>query len=285
MRYIKVKVSFCFAPKRLYRVLLVPEETNLVRFAQILGDSLHFEWEHLFRFSTKTANYEADYDDFVSYFKPQNSQLMRDCTIENLGGTAVFEYDFGEGWKFNVRIYKRRVEREGDKEVWLLEGAGQGIWEDEIFSLISYLDGIINDSTEVDEDSGYSLPWNFENTKFSDFDKPLDLELEQKYLDEQLERTLVLDDDDDEEDDEDEYEDEDDLFDADTLDDAAVMQRFEDVTGKLDRLGTDVALHKWVSQSLAELRAKYGELRSTLLVMRMLMDEQENIANLDDRMF
>lgn len=276
MHYIKVKVSFSYGPKRLYRVLLVPEGTNLVRFAQIIGDSLHFEWEHLFRFSTKTARYEADYDDFDAYFAPESSYLMKDFTIEALGEKAVFEYDFGDEWKFDVRLYKRHVEREGDKEVWLLEGAGQGIWEDEIYSLISYLDGVINDSTEVDEDSEYSLPWNFENTKFSDFDKPLDLELEQKYLDERLERMLTVDDDDDEDD---EYEEENDLFDVDTHDDAAVMQRFEDVTGKLDCLGTDAALHKWVSQSLAELRAKYGEPRSTLLVMRMLMDEQMSIAN------
>lgn len=282
MRYIKVKVSFRFAPKRLYRVLLVPEQTTLLQFAKILGNSLHFEWEHMFMFRNGNTCFELEYNDFGDFFESAPCLLMKDCTIEDLGSTAVFEYDFGDGWEFNVRMYKKHVEREGDKEVWLLEGAGQGIWEDEFYSLISYLDGIIDDSYEIDEDSAFSLPWNFENTKFSDFDKPLDLELEQKYLENELKHELYFGDEDDDDGDDavdvdDGEEDEDDR--------AAVLSEFLNQTDKMERFGTDEALQKWIDNTLAILRKKYGEHDASLLVMRMLMEGCEKVAALGGKIF
>lgn len=46
----------------------------------------------------------------------------------------------------------------------------------------------------------------------------------------------------------------------------------------MDRLGTDKALHKWVNQTLQKLQNQYGELYATMLVLRMLMEEQQQIA-------
>ena len=57
------------------------------------------------------------------------------------------------------------------------EGAGQGIWEDNIRSLYALFSGEISPLEDhEDEDKEIYFPWNCEIEKFGDFDMPLDLE-------------------------------------------------------------------------------------------------------------
>lgn len=260
MRYVKMKASFRYAPDRLFRVLLVPENVDLLRLAQIIGDSFHVEWEHLFEFRKGNTNYVLDTEEnFGDIFSNSISEPMQDYDIRDLGQKAVFEYDFGDGWLFDLRIYKRIVERDEEKAALILEGAGQGVWEDDIGGLYAYFDGRASD----DESDGfeYGLPWNFKNENYSDFDKPLDLIAEQKYIEDRLKHKIVL-------------EDNNDMAE----DDDSIMEMLLAETEGLDRLGTDKALHKWVSQAMTKLRSQYGEPRATMLVFRMLLEEQQSIA-------
>lgn len=262
MRYTKVKACFRYAPDRLYRVLLVPEQVDLLRLAQIIGESVHVEWEHLFEFRKGNTHYVLDADDDLgSLFGDMISKPMQDFDISALGKKAVFEYDFGDGWLFDIQIYKRTVERDDEKAAWILEGAGQGIWEDYIGSLYAYFDGRIDDDFEEPEDSEYGLPWNFKNKHFRDFDKILDLTAEQEYLDERLKREIVLEN-----------------KEAEDIEADAIMDGFLAETDGMDRLGTDKALHKWVNQTLRKLQNQYGEPHATMLVLRMLIEEQQQIA-------
>lgn len=261
MRYIKLKASFRYAPDRLFRVLLVPENVDLLRLAQIIGDSFHVEWEHLFEFRKGDTHYVlTTEDDFGDFFSNSISEPMQDHDIRDLGQKAVFEYDFGDGWLFDLRFYKRIVEWEEEKAAFVLEGAGQGVWEDNIGGLFAYFDGSVTDDAEPN-DFEYNLPWNFNNENYSDFDKPLDFIAEQKYLEDRLKHKIVLEDDE-----------------AVDEDDDSIMEEFLKETDGLDRLGTDKALHKWVSQAMTKLCRQYGEPRATMLVFRMLLEEQQSIA-------
>lgn len=63
----------------------------------------------------------------------------------------------GDGYKFRVHQYKNLVEHESDKDIILIDGKGQCIFEDNIFALCNYLDGYF-DGYSTDEDY---LPWNY----------------------------------------------------------------------------------------------------------------------------
>lgn len=62
------------------------------------------------------------------------------------------------------------------KKIIVLEGKGQGIWEDNISSLYALFEGKINPNCSKDEYKGYYKPWNYSIVKFGDFDLPLDVE-------------------------------------------------------------------------------------------------------------
>lgn len=189
MKYIKIKVSFKFYPDRFYRVLLVPENIELYDLAYAIGTSVHVDWDHAYQFIANKTCYLPDemLDGFLC-----DGESMDGKTIDVLGEKAVFEYDFGDDWKFDVRIYKRRVERPEVKSALILEGKGAGIWEDSISTFYDYMDGEIDDSIlnmSLESDDFPMLPWYIADEpdrKLSDFDKPLDLEAEQRYLDDKL---------------------------------------------------------------------------------------------------
>ena len=59
----------------------------------------------------------------------------------------------------------------------VLDGKGQGIWEDNISTLYAYLNGEIDkDFDGEDEQKGIFKPWNFNIKKYSEFDNSIDLE-------------------------------------------------------------------------------------------------------------
>lgn len=178
MIYKKIRMDFRDCKERFYRVLLVREDVNLVELGCIMCTAVKAQFEHLFLFHKKKTDYvpEAFLDDWqLDEWLPMNRYKLAD-----LGDTFVFEYDTGDGWEFNCKVYKKAVEKPGKQYAYLLDGKGQGIWEDNIYSLWKYLDGEVDpDSGEENEEEGIYLPWNFENEKYSDFDN-FDLEEEQE---------------------------------------------------------------------------------------------------------
>ena len=77
-------------------------------------------------------------------------------------------------------------EVKGNKIAYLLDGKGQGVWEDNKGSLMAYIDGEIKpESNKENERKGYHLPWNFNNTRYGDFDY-YDIEKEKEFFDSNL---------------------------------------------------------------------------------------------------
>jgi len=189
--YIKIKASFRYAKDRLYRTLLVRPHTNLFELGCILSMSLGAEFEHLFSFSTKTCSFFLAPDDADLFWADNGYAPMENHTLDDLGENFTFKYDSGDGWDFTCKVYKRQPIFKDTRKAIILEGKGQGIWEDNIRSLFAYLNGEIDpDSSEEDDELGVYPPWNFEIEKYSDFDKPLDIEALQKKLDDKLESTI-----------------------------------------------------------------------------------------------
>ena len=92
----------------------------------------------------------------------------------------TFMYDFNSQWHFDG-IVLETIEFDSKKEVILLDGKGQGIWEDRIKTLYAYFDGKLDPESLIeDEENKYFKPWNKRVTKFGDFDTAFDLEYEKE---------------------------------------------------------------------------------------------------------
>ena len=108
-------------------------------------------------------------------------EAFKDKTIKDLPERFIFEYDTGDGWDFECKIYKKEVikEIEDDEDIptgFVLDGKGMGIWEDNIYSLYAYLNNEIDkDYNQEDEERGIYKPWNFDINKYSEFDDPIDI--------------------------------------------------------------------------------------------------------------
>ena len=177
MIYTKIRVDFKYGPKgRFYRVILVKEDINLYNLGVGLGLALGAEFEHCFLITEGNINKEYVMAAFMVDPMPSYKYLAN-YTLNDLGDKFCYEYDNGDGWDFICKKYKRKVELDSKKDIIVLEGAGQGIWEDNIGSLYALFSGEINPLEDhEDEDKGIYFPWNFEIEKFGDFDMPLDIE-------------------------------------------------------------------------------------------------------------
>ena len=172
MEYLKLKVKFKPYPKRFYRTLLVRPDINLVDLGCILVTALEGTFEHCFLFETRDFSYEPIM--FLTEYVNIKSRLMDDYTINDLGEKFSFVYDTGCNYEFDCSVMKKRVEVSDEESAYLIDGAGQGIWEDYIGELYDYLDGKIDPSSQGDVE--HQLPWNFDNDCFGDFDTAFNLE-------------------------------------------------------------------------------------------------------------
>lgn len=185
MTYTKIRVDYKYAPKgRLYRLLLIKGNPDLERLAIIIGTSLGAEFEHPFWIVAKDKT-EYALDSAVDMgFLPCLS--LKKHHLDDLTDTFAFEYDSGDCWDFVCQIYKQPVDFDGDKEAIIIEGKGQGIWEDHSWLLQDYLAGRLSNDPIDPEDEDAPRPWNYEIKRYSDFDLPLDID----QLNEGLEKSI-----------------------------------------------------------------------------------------------
>lgn len=181
VKYKKIRADFKYAEKgRFYRVFLVREDVSLPELGEFIVTIFGGTMEHFFLFHEQGIDYVdeswlEECDEWVGY---------SDKSLLDLGDKFEFDYDTGDGWDFDCKVYKTEVIKEfeeEDEELWpfgfVLEGKGMGIWEDNISSLYAYLNGEIDkDFDGEDEELCVYKPWNFEITKYSEFDDPIDVD-------------------------------------------------------------------------------------------------------------
>lgn len=177
MIYTKIRLDFKYGPKeRFYRTVLVKNDINLFDLCIGFCLILRAEFEHCFLITERNNNKEYVMAPFMESPLP-GYKYLGNYSLKDLADTFSFEYDTGEGWDFLCKKYKKEVSLNSKKEFIIIDGAGMGIFEDNISSLYALLNDKIDSlSGESDEEHGYYLPWNLPITKYGEFDEPLDID-------------------------------------------------------------------------------------------------------------
>ena len=167
MEYRRIRISYEDGKDRFYRVLDIRNDLNLVYAGIIFCSSLGCEFVHHFMFRYEKQAYvpESFMGDSFTGWKP-----MKEHSLKELGESFIFEYDTGDGWGFICETVSL-FEKDDMAFAYLIDGKGQGIWEDNRYSLDRYLEGkVAADASCSEEDELIQLPWNYENDCFGDFD-------------------------------------------------------------------------------------------------------------------
>ncbi len=187
MLYTKLRLDFKYAPRgRFYRVLLIKGNPDLfklgIAFLTILGAA----FEHSFEINIKKGKESYVTAPFLKEPLFGGLKYLGNYHLRDLPNKFDFEYDIGDGWDFVCTRYKiNKNIKEDNKDLIVLEGKGQGIWEDNIGTLYALIDGEINPKeTKENSKKGIYKPWNFKINKFGDFDLPLNIEEINKSIDE-----------------------------------------------------------------------------------------------------
>ena len=181
MEYTQIRVSSKDDSKRLNRLIAVRGNPNLLELGAIIGSSFNVWFEHcyLFKKHKEKTFYVIDSwveDDIFGY-----DVSMTESYLSDLDDSFTYEYDTGEGYEFDCKIFKRKLVHIEDKDeeeyplAFVVKGVGQGIFENDHGTFWMYLDGDISPESTGDEENDIYLPMNMDFEKFGDFDKPLDL--------------------------------------------------------------------------------------------------------------
>ena len=174
MKYKKVFIYFKNCEKnRFYRTLLAKSDLNLLNFGCAIVTAFGGSLEHYFLFK--------DVEEYLSkvLLRYKQGKIVDDYCIDDLSDKFEFVYDLKSKWKFKCEIVEE-LEHISNKDVLLLDGKGQGIWEDRLHTFLAYLAGKLNpNSLEENEEEKYFKPWNKRLSKYSDFETAYNLEDEQ----------------------------------------------------------------------------------------------------------
>ncbi|MGM9948044.1 IS1096 element passenger TnpR family protein [Floccifex sp.] len=176
MEYKKIKITSKDNPKRFYRILAVKGDPDLNMLGALIGSSLNAFFGHYYMFYNKQASYVPD-----DWIESDSDYGLNSSHLSDLQDSFTYVYDTGESWEFDCKVMKRTIQYESD--VWenplgfVVEGKGQGIFEDDHMTLFRYLNGEIDpNSNEEIPELHQSMPYNLDLDVYGDFDLPLNLD-------------------------------------------------------------------------------------------------------------
>lgn len=191
MNYKKIKMEYRYKKDRFNRIILVREDINLIELGCAMCTAVRAEFEHCFLFYKGKITFSPDV--FIAEgWNNENEFPMKEHSLSDLGDKFSFCYDTGDNWMFDCKVYKREVELMDDRIAFLLDGTGQGIWEDNVWTLSRYLYGELDPECEEDEDNEIYFPWNVEIEKLSDFDTKFNIDEEKELFDMQLNDNIEI---------------------------------------------------------------------------------------------
>lgn len=71
-------------------------------------------------------------------------KYLANYTLNDIGDTFCYEHDTGDGLDFACKKHKRKVDVDSKKDIIVLQGAGLGIWKNNISSLYALFSGKIS---------------------------------------------------------------------------------------------------------------------------------------------
>lgn len=194
MNYKTIKMEFEDDKNRFNRTIMVREDINLIELGCAMCTAIRAEFEHNFLFLKDKKEFVPDCFMEVEWSNGIIKQVpMKKYSLKDLGDKFKFWYDTGDDWLFNCKVYKEDKELVGREIAYLVDGKGQGVWEDNSYTLRRYLEGDIDSNTcEENEDEGIYFPWNFEIEKLSDFDTAFNIAEEKELFDGTLNSNIDL---------------------------------------------------------------------------------------------
>lgn len=172
MKYTKILIEYPDYPDKFSRTILVKGNPDLFKLATFYAYILNTELYHCYYFETEKIEYVmAPFMDSrgLKWYKHLSKYNLSD-----LPKNFEFVYDTGENYRFNSTIVGT-IDYPSLCSFVLLDAKGQGIWEDDHYSLSALLDGKIDLNESLDTEC-YHLPWNFDNETFGDFYKTIDVD-------------------------------------------------------------------------------------------------------------
>ena len=142
MVYTQIKVTYSQYPKRLYRILAIKDDPNLLILGGIIAKSFGAWFEHAYLFHTKKESYI--FDSWLDEYYDENALPISKYSLSDLPTKFNFTYDTGENWEFtcqkikNGQIYHDET-NENSPIAFLIEGKGQGILENERWTFDRYM--------------------------------------------------------------------------------------------------------------------------------------------------
>ncbi len=184
MQYVRLKVKFKEYPGKFNRTILVRKDLDLFSLGVCILTSLGATFEHFFLFMDKERNYLPEaFEDLWHEREVFMTDYHYSDLVLNSKKQFTLVYDTGDDWQFVVQEMGEE-EISSERLIFLEAGKGQGIWEDNIWSLYQFLSGETEGKTKKElEKEGIHLPWNFVMSDFSDFNiklpiKALDAEMD-----------------------------------------------------------------------------------------------------------
>lgn len=107
MKYRKIEVVYTDCPKRFYRIMYVRSYLNLMQLGYAVLKSLRCEFGHAYLFRDKDNSYipEEWLEDVLD-----GEKALTEATLDDVypfsDNKIIFEYDTGDGWEFEIKIYK-----------------------------------------------------------------------------------------------------------------------------------------------------------------------------------
>jgi len=99
---LKVTLKNCRPP--IWRRILVPLDIRLPRLHRILQIAMGWTDSHLHAFTIHGEQFGVPDEDFPDTVR--NERNVRLDKLVGVGGTFVYEYDFGDGWEHVIKVEK-----------------------------------------------------------------------------------------------------------------------------------------------------------------------------------
>ncbi len=100
----------------MWRRIAIGSKASLTRLADAIIDAVEFDYDHLYRFVYRDSMGVMVSANHSYMEEPPSADEVRvgDLPLE-LGASMVFHYDFGDDWRFKVKL--ERVDPPADNDV------------------------------------------------------------------------------------------------------------------------------------------------------------------------
>lgn len=177
MKYSVMHVALENYENQLWREIAFSGNPTLMELAVLLGNTFQAEFYVDFGFFNNDHIYANK--GVIPSGEADNALPLDNLHLSDLNPVFHYIYDFDDKWTFQCTLQDKKMNFTNKPYAFVIDGAGQGIFEMNRESFEAYMDGTIlpeddNDSLE-EKNLDFHLPKNMDLNCFGDFENPLNL--------------------------------------------------------------------------------------------------------------